>query len=294
MQPRAGHLFVLNNIFKIKDTTRAFRRRWIIIDFEKEVENADRFKVEQVLDEVPAIVSWAIDGLRDLLANDYAVPKSSELAVDEWLGECDTVWQYEEARLVRLTADEKANDAIKWPMGDAIYEDYQSWVKKNGHGSPMSSTRFFRRLGEHLGLRTGKGTKEGHTVEGNTYPVRFREFAEMMKRAKDDELRNAHIFSEGGPPSQTPDEWRAASIPVGDRLALVVQARTDGKVALEIPGVGHAWYSASVTGVEAMQSFLASVTDSGQRTVVTLVRVVEDGQTVGRIVQLRKLDEPTN
>jgi len=91
--------------------------------------------------------------------------------------ECDTVRQYVDACLVPLTPSQKADTKIAWQKGDTTYADYKAWVRDNGHGQPLTSIRFLKRLRAHLCMAKG----EGHKNDGNYYPVRMREFAQMRR-----------------------------------------------------------------------------------------------------------------
>jgi len=172
--PRAGHLLICNALFKTKDFTRAFTRRWIILDFtapigtvEGDVDNPTL--AEDILhEERAAIISWAIEGAKRLLKNgEYTVPQASHDAVAEWMGESNTVAQYADERLVVL----KAVDG-KGTAGPTIYDDYKFWIKEvNPSSTPLSRDRFLRRLRSWLQT---KGVDKQHCNDGNYYPVRLR------------------------------------------------------------------------------------------------------------------------
>ena len=175
LKPRAGHLFICNTLFKTKDFTRAFSRRWIILDFtapigtvEGDVDVAD-FATELLREERAAIACWAIEGAKRLLANgEYTIPEASHTAVAEWLNQSNNVAQYaaEQLVVVVLLSDEKGLD------GPAIYDDYKHWIKDvNPSSTPLSRDRFLRRFRSWLQTQ---GTDKRHTNDGNYYPVQFR------------------------------------------------------------------------------------------------------------------------
>lgn len=182
---RAGQLWICNTLFRTKDVTDAFKRRFILLEFdnpigtvEGEVPN-EHLADEIIAEEIPAIVSWAIEGLmRRMKSSKYTTPAASDAAVAEWIGECDTVGQFIAARLVELSADDKP-DAKKWTKGSDIYPEYKQWCKDEGHQA-MSSTKFFTKL--RTSLKMGK--KEGHKNDGNYYPVTLRAAADLQARIR--------------------------------------------------------------------------------------------------------------
>lgn len=172
LRSRAGHLFVCNRLFRVKDPDSAFRRRWIIIDFNDPLgpEEIDASFVEQVVaEEIQAIVSWAIEGLaRRLQAKDYTIPPSSVAAVNEWLREHDTLGAFmSECVAVLDTQERSSRDA--WTKATPLYAEYAAWAKANGH-PPMSSSTF----GSRLKLRLTLKPKDCERSDGNYYPVRLK------------------------------------------------------------------------------------------------------------------------
>ena len=308
--PRCGHLFVLNNIFKVRDTSRAFRRRWILIDFDVQVTTPDRFKVEAVLaEEIPAIVSWAIDGLRDLLVNDYVIPPSSEDAVDEWLDECDTVQQYVNAQLVLLAPQERTQKDIRWQKGDALYVDYKAWVRDNGHGVPLSSIRFLKRLRAHLGMAKG----EGHHRDGNYYPVRFRELAAMIADAAANDttvslgdwappasdeaplkpsVPQTAATAAQSPLAPAPYQVLDPTLPDGRYWARVVDLHRDtGELVLDVViEPNPPWHTMSYQTPHVgkdLEAFARAVSDDGWVTIVRFQQRRENGHVAAKIVDLK-------
>lgn len=184
LRSRAGHIYICNLVFRTKDVEQAFRRRWILMIFNEPLVGDEinaNFAAEVIREEIPSIVSWAIEGLARLVAKgSYTLPKSSEAAIDEWLDESDTVAQFMDDRLVVLTGAERA-DEHGWFSATPLYAEYRTWARDHGH-IPMSSSTFGRRLKAKLGLKR-KETKKG---KGICYPVRLKELqdpvAERMKQ----------------------------------------------------------------------------------------------------------------
>ena len=182
VESRAGNLFVCNVLAKIKDTTFAFRRRWIIFEFKNKVgaEEMDRFFVERLLEEETAsIVSWAIDGAIELLGmDDYNIPECSEQAVSAWMDESDAIAQFACTSLAILKGANLA-DLSRWTKGSpTLYDAYKYWSKDDGHGTPLTSRRFLRRLNKWLkeeGRLPPNAPASDHRADGEYYPVRLRD-----------------------------------------------------------------------------------------------------------------------
>ncbi len=139
--PRAGQLFVCNTLFKTRDFTKAFARRWVILDFTAPMGTVEgdvldpTFARDVLRQERAAIISWAAEGAKRLLENgEYTIPQASHDAVAEWMGESNTVQQYAEERLVILA--EVGGHGV---AGSEIYDDYKLWIKDvNPSSTPLS------------------------------------------------------------------------------------------------------------------------------------------------------------
>ena len=175
LKPRAGHLLVCNTLFKTRDFTKAFARRWVILDFESPIGTVEGdvddpcFARKVLKEERASIVSWAIEGAKRLLANgEYTIPDASHTAVAEWLNQSNNVAQYATEQLVVI----EVSSEWKGLTGPAIYDDYKFWFRDvNPSSTPLSRDRFLRRLRSWLQTQ---GADKRHTNSGNYYPVQFR------------------------------------------------------------------------------------------------------------------------
>ena len=70
--PSAKLVFSCNNIPPTANKNLAFYRRWIILDFKKQhnLEDVDPNLKMKLLEELPGILNWSLDGLKSLLEND--------------------------------------------------------------------------------------------------------------------------------------------------------------------------------------------------------------------------------
>jgi P4 family phage/plasmid primase-like protien len=186
LQSRAGQLYNCNTLFRTRDTSKAFRRRWIIFEFDNPIgDNAGEVPNESLAEEIlaeeqAAIVSWAIDGLiRRLAAGKYTIPSASDTTVSQWLGENDTIQQFVTTRLAVIAPEERTNK--KHGMkGEDIYPEYKTWCRDDGY-QPLSSARFLKKLRAHLKLTD----KDVHTNDGNYYPVQLRAAADQHAKIRE-------------------------------------------------------------------------------------------------------------
>lgn len=147
--PTAAHVFSCNTLPGTRDFTKGFFRRWLILKFERTFEgkDADPNLSAALETELPGIAAWAIEGAIDLLQNGrFAVPRSSEAAVEEWREDVDQVARFvkEECIPLPIPVDSKQRSAECRGSRD-LYKEYQRWANDTGHGK-MSETSFGKRM----------------------------------------------------------------------------------------------------------------------------------------------------
>lgn len=171
LKSRAANLYICNRFFRVKDPDAPFRRRWIIIEFHDPLTTEEinaSFVADIVATELPAIVSWAIDGLiRRLRTKEYTTPRSSAAALNDWIKEFDTLGAFLGECAVVLDAPDRV-DRKAWTKASVLYAEYSSWAKESGH-PPMSSTTLGTRLKARLNLKA----QDVERSDGNYYPVRL-------------------------------------------------------------------------------------------------------------------------
>lgn len=146
-KPIAGHIYSANRLPGTSDQTHGFWRRIIVVQFNRvfEEHEQDPHLADRIArTEVPAIVSWALEGAQRVLRQGhYTTPSSAAAALDDWRRDADQVRGFVEERTSPLAADAKKS------MGTAaniVYDAYKAWALANGH-KPLSSTTFGRRMG---------------------------------------------------------------------------------------------------------------------------------------------------
>ena len=139
-RPRAGHLFLANELPSVADATHGFWRRMLLLDWKRTFAQ-DKAYEDKLQSCVPSLASWAIEGAARLLAaNAYTKPSSMGDRIDVWKRDSNPVATWLHEHTERLPAPVLG-------IGDLedIYRAYQLWALDHGH-MKMSVTTFKRRL----------------------------------------------------------------------------------------------------------------------------------------------------
>jgi len=148
--PLAGHIFSCNLLPPTSDTTKGFRRRWMILGFNRSITAAEKIVglAKIILEtEVPGIVAWAIAGYQRLcLQGAYTPVPSSEEALNEWLQHSDSVAQWVAEYTTVLDATDMSQKAkAGWSKARAAYQAYSEWAKSANHRL-VSETKFGEKI----------------------------------------------------------------------------------------------------------------------------------------------------
>jgi putative DNA primase/helicase len=149
-RPVAGHAFAANDLPAVRDLSRGFWRRWLVLEFgfEFKEENAERDIAKKVIaNERALIASWAIEGAAALIARGhYAEPLSAKRALAAWRYGVDVVMRFAEER---CTKTESADTSAA-----SLYNAFIGFCQNAGHRQ-LSSTKFGLRL-SRLGIEKKK------------------------------------------------------------------------------------------------------------------------------------------
>jgi putative DNA primase/helicase len=145
-RPEAGHIFSVNGLPEVRDSSHGFFRRWEIIEFnrvfsqEEQVHGLDK---KLISGELKEIFIWALQGARRLVAQGgYTKVSSSQEIVKDWK---------ESTNSVELFVREMVTDDIeKLTRADVIYRAYKVWAETNGFGV-LNAAKFGRRFTELVG-----------------------------------------------------------------------------------------------------------------------------------------------
>jgi putative DNA primase/helicase len=134
-----------NALPRLLDHSEGFARRAIILSFNRIfAEHEQDASLEGVLlNELSGILTWAVDGLRNLRARGkFDIPQSSTAALAAYRKDSDPIQQYVDECLEAVEG--------KGISPREVYQYYQAWCKQNGY-SAMNIVRFGKRLAEILG-----------------------------------------------------------------------------------------------------------------------------------------------
>jgi putative DNA primase/helicase len=134
-----------NGLPRLLDHSEGFARRAIILSFNRifSEHEQDHTLEHTLLNELSGILTWAVEGLRQLRERKkFDIPSSSTAALAKYRKDSDPVQLFAEECLELI-------DGRGMPPAE-IYRSYQDWNRQNGF-SPMNKVRFGKRLAELLG-----------------------------------------------------------------------------------------------------------------------------------------------
>lgn len=152
-------IFATNNFPKFSGIDYSIKRRVIVIPFNVVFEGKDRDYnlLEKLKEELPQFVYFGLQGLKRLQENNYCYSVSEEAVLAQ------KELEIESSSAIRYIEEEIEIDQQKYKIvsSKAIYREYTSWARDNGH-KPVSSRKFFIRLSSSEKLtnykeRTNKG-----------------------------------------------------------------------------------------------------------------------------------------
>gem|GEM_PF-1145060 len=131
-----------NHLPRLLDLSEGFFRRAIVLTFNRQFTGAeiDPALEGKLLEELPGILTWAMQGLRNLRARGgFDIPQSSIAALNQYRKDSDQVG---------LFAEECLEIVDRGGLSAAyIYEGYAKWCGRNGYGK-KNSKGFGTRLAE--------------------------------------------------------------------------------------------------------------------------------------------------
>lgn len=182
IQPTAKHIYSANTLPDINEDDDAFFRRIILVSFPHTVPEPERdpHLLEDLKEELPGILNWAVDGLERLMDQGRFTgdlyPGETRQKWEEW---GDSISRFKNTCLV------KEPDAIL-PKSVA-YEAYTIFGEE--YNLPvMSQRKVTRELKRDSGIDDGDRTPEGHTRQVSCYlGVRLEEeWADRVEHQEDD------------------------------------------------------------------------------------------------------------
>lgn len=159
---RAGHIFAANSLPATNDQSQGFWRRFLIVPFSRDMEQAATHKrgvaAEIIQNERSAIIGWALEGAaRVQRQGRYTEPASSRRLVAQWRRDADSVRLFLETECVV--------DPTKRISASTLYKAYKTWALDHGFRT-VSLVGFGRRASQ-------AGFKSTHTNAGSMYGLRL-------------------------------------------------------------------------------------------------------------------------
>ena len=137
----AKHLYTVNDLPRVADTSEGFFRRVIIVPFPVQIpeEKIDPFLEKELVKELSGILLWALQGLERVWVNRgmLTLTENVKRHVEEYRYEQNPVMMWLEEEV------EPAEEAVT-PV-DNLYKNFKNWTRENGYGL-MSKTHFAREL----------------------------------------------------------------------------------------------------------------------------------------------------
>ena len=160
-RPVTKYLFASNRLPSFEGVNFGIRRRMKIIPFKKvfEVEEQNKNLAEELLEELPGIIKWAIEGAKRLVEYNYQFADSA--AVKKTLRDFENVTS---SALMFFRRNYKPDpDGFMGNM--ELYREYDTWCLENGK-RPMSSISFHRDLSENIKIESEVVWQHGKSTRG--------------------------------------------------------------------------------------------------------------------------------
>lgn len=163
--PICGHLISANNLPHVRDMSRGFFRRFILVVWPREFEEheQDRNLAKEIItSELAEIAGWLLDGVANLERRGfYDVPISSSVALEDWKQNANPV-----AHFVAEACEIPSSDDLRqWTGAETLYQVFRGWSDRFGSGQKLSARRFWERLRK-------MGIEQGRDSGGSKYKLR--------------------------------------------------------------------------------------------------------------------------
>lgn len=147
-------MILSNEMPQLGDNSNAINTRFLILALsETFLDREDTGLKEALMEELPGIALWAVEGYRRLRARGaFHDPESSKRARQDWFEENNPLAQFVEDRC-------EVKPGVRVEMA-ALYEAYKAWAEMRGM-SPMADNALSRRLVATLGARVHRHKERG-------------------------------------------------------------------------------------------------------------------------------------
>lgn len=160
-RPYAKHYLAMNETPSLEDNTHGMNRRIYLIEFPKvfSKDEMDTQLTEKLLNELPGIFNWALEGYRRLKAREFKFNESKSMAVAKhnYQNKVDSVYSFINDK---LDISETNEDEIKF--GD-LFQNYELYCLTEGCRNDLTKKGFKGKLIEK-GIPVEKSSKHGNQV----------------------------------------------------------------------------------------------------------------------------------
>ncbi|MCK5604623.1 hypothetical protein KAR91_22230 [Candidatus Pacearchaeota archaeon] len=160
-KPYAKHYLAMNETPSLEDNTHGMNRRIYLIEFPKvfSKEEMDTDLTQKLLNELPGIFNWALEGYRRLKDREFKFNESKSMVVAKhnYQNKVDSVYSFINDK---LDISETNEDEIKF--GD-LFQNYELYCLTEGYRNDLSKKEFKGKLIEK-GIPVKKSTKHGNHV----------------------------------------------------------------------------------------------------------------------------------
>lgn len=137
--PKAKHLYTVNTLPTVSDTSIGYLRRLLIVRFDRvfSEEEQDETLPKRLESEFSGILNWLLEGLERLLINGQFTETESKRITRAYYEDTNHIYQW----LKEATTPEK--DAFT--STEDLYKNYKEWALDNGY-RPNSRSNFVKEL----------------------------------------------------------------------------------------------------------------------------------------------------
>lgn len=159
--PKTKYIFLMNGVPTFDGFDYALRERIIAIPFFRSFSEDERdygLKAKIIKSEMPAVIAWAIEGLRRLQKNNLRFTKYNHSEA------CLTQFEDASSSLSEFFNEGWEISSYPYPARD-FYNEFVEWARQNGR-KQMSANRVTREMID----KVGKTTRVRHPISGLSVP----------------------------------------------------------------------------------------------------------------------------
>lgn len=155
---RAKLIFSANQLPQVDDSSIAFWRRWLVIEFPNSFEGREDFNLEsRLMSELSGVLNFALDGYYRLLErNRFSATTTAKDIKEQWKREADSVYYFANERLERKVDS--------WITKEDLYLAYSEFCEQN-NVLKYSKNELGRRVVSHMTTKTCYRQVEGRQKE---------------------------------------------------------------------------------------------------------------------------------